>query len=145
MRTSQYGTYLVARISILTKNVKQISGANKTNSFQACSSVLYNARPLSFKNQNANNQCFKMRYWENWRNLPKNRGRKSSGLKQICYARITYPLAFFVNFDILVPLREPFFEFPSGMNYLGTFCAKSKGYLIVWQVTLASKYFPFFL
>ena len=75
---SQSRTYLIARISKLTKNAKGIFRGNVMNSFQACFSVLDNAMPLSFRNQNAHNQSFKMRYcesmytfWDNWRNLPK--------------------------------------------------------------------------
>ena len=51
----------VVKVSKLTKSVKQISGANVTNSFQASCSVPDNARPLSFKNQNVHNKNFKMR------------------------------------------------------------------------------------
>ena len=69
----------------MTKNVKRISGANVTNSFQAFCSVSDNARPLFFKDQNVYNQSFKIRYclsvyhiyYYRTLKLPKNRGRKS--------------------------------------------------------------------
>ena len=99
---AQCGACLVARISKLTKSAKRISGANVTNLFQAFCSVPNNTMPLSFKNQNTNNQCFKMRYCEsfreNWRNLPKTGGRKLHGLKRICYICTRYPLGILRQF-----------------------------------------------
>ena len=52
---AQCGTYLVGKISKLTRSAKQISGAIVTNTFQACFSVPDSAKHLSFRNQNAYN------------------------------------------------------------------------------------------
>ena len=54
----------VTRISKLTKNAKEILRAYLTNLFRARCSVTDNARSLFFKNQNAYNQSFKMRYFK---------------------------------------------------------------------------------
>ena len=85
MFVSQCETYLVPRISELTKNAKLIFRANVKNSFQACCFVPDNTMPLSFKNQNADNCNFKMLYFESFyrvfflkklKKSTKNRGQK---------------------------------------------------------------------
>ena len=48
-KNAQCGINLVAMMSKLTNNAKEIFRANVTNSFQACYSILENAMPLSFK------------------------------------------------------------------------------------------------
>ena len=105
----------VATMLKLTNNANRIFEANVTNSFQACCSVSDNVKTLSFKNQNANVRAFKCCilslciiyiFWENGRNLPKTGGRKLPRLKGICYILLHILLAFFINFDILVTLRE---------------------------------------
>ena len=99
-------------MSKLTKNAKWIFGANVTNSFQAYCTVPDNATPLSFKNQNAHNQSFKLRHCDAMyhgkflRKLKKSTkygSQKSRKLKRSTFA-LDIHLAFFVNFDTLVPL-----------------------------------------